>query len=456
MVRKKRKDEEKTDTHEWVDHSWVEVKSFVNRIRYEGAPFKARVFRRPDIDDGPDGQGGDGGGGWSAMGMSDPPPALRIGDWMQEWCSFWKNTQTGEASWETPDAPADAETQPLWSEHWSEEYGRPFWCRSDTGETTWTKPQDESLMLEAAVDVAVDAAVDVDPLGAEVPGWERKWSEEHERPFWRNKITEELTWIQPGTKEGDDTKEETFTTINALADKIEEIPGYEMGFSEQYQRPFWKNVSTGEATWIQPEPDLNAAAQQLMAMDTPVSDTIDTAEAPSPASPSASDADVPDWKKALDGFKDMHGIDTGLEPKAQASFEIERQDGQSRDFTRVPMDGADSIASTGLSSQVEPAGFAAGSRVLTDRESLARPKPARDGKARDALARPKPPRETAARKPKMSDMFASTRRRRAPPVDMDKLGGEIEGLELQQQSREEEVGRRLQPSLRLHTSCPIR
>jgi hypothetical protein len=431
MVRQKRKAEEATD----------KVKSFVNRIRYEGAPFKARVFRRPNIDDGPDGQGGDGGGGWSAMGRSDPPPALRIGDWMQEWCSFWKNTQTGEASWEAPDAPADAETQPLWTEHWSEEYGRPFWCRSDTGETTWIKPQDESLMLEAAVDV--------DPLGAEVPGWERKWSEEHERPFWRNKTTDELTWIQPGAEEGDDTKEEAFTTINALADKIEEIPGYEMGFSEQYQRPFWKNVSTGEATWIRPEPDLNAAARQLMAMDTPVSDTIDTVAAPSPASPSASDADVPDWKKALDGFKDMHGIDTGLEPEAQATFEIEGQDGQS-----VPMDGADSIASTGLSSQVEPVGFAAGSRVLTDRESLARPKPVRDGQARDALARPKPPRETAARKPKMSDMFASTRRR-APPVDMDRMGGGIEGLELQQQSWEE-VGRRLQPSLRLHTPCPIR
>ena len=141
--------------------------------------------------------------------------------------------------------------------------------------------------------------------------------------------------------------------------------------------------------------------QQLMAMDTPVSDTIDTAEAPSAASPSASDADVPDWKKALGGFKDVHGIDTGLEPAAQATqalirqpsatFEIEGQDGQS-----VPMDEADSIASTGLSSQVERVGFAAGPRVLTDRESLARPKPARDGKARDALARPKPPRKLVA------------------------------------------------------------
>jgi hypothetical protein len=434
MVRQKRKAEEATD----------KVKSFMNRIRSEATPFTPRVFHRPNIDEGPDGQGGAGSDPPPAGGAgSDPPPALRIGDWMQEWCSFWKNTQTGEASWETPDAPADAETQPLWAEHWSEEYGRPFWCRSDTGETTWIKPQDESLMLEAAVDV--------DPLGAEVPGWERKWSEEHERPFWRNETTEELTWIQPGAEEADDTEEEAFTTVNALADKIEEIPGYEMGFSEQYQRPFWKNVSTGEATWIRPEPDLNAAARQLMAMDTPVSDTIDTVAAPSPASPSASDADVPDWKKARDGFKDVHGIGTGLEPEAQATFEIEGQDGQS-----VAVFRTDSITSTSLSSQdVEPVGFAAGLQVLTDRESLARPKPARDGKARDALARPKPLRETAPRKPKISNLFASTRRR-APPVDMDKMGGGIEDLELQQQSREEEVGRRLQPSLRLHTPCPIR
>jgi len=56
----------------------------------------------------------------------------------------------------------------------------------------------------------------------------------------------------------------------------------------------------------------------------------------------------------------------------------------------VPTNDTGLTASTGLSSKkVKPVGVAAGSPLLTDREPLARPKPARDGKALDTLAQPK-------------------------------------------------------------------
>ena len=106
------------------------------------------------------------------------------------------------------------------------------------------------------------------------------------------------------------------------------------------------------------------------------------------------------------------------------------------------------LAETGESTWHEPGavenepGAAVGTPLSTDR---------------DALTRSKSPRETTPRKAAMSDLFASTRRRK-PPVDQ--MGGGIEGppptnLELQQQSREEVGGRRPQLSLRFHTPYPI-
>jgi hypothetical protein len=66
--------------------------------------------------------------------------------------------------------------------------------------------------------------------------WEEKFSQKHQRKFWQNKKTGEMTWEKPG--------------LDAPISEADNI--WEEKVSQKHNRKFWQNQKTGAMTWEKP------------------------------------------------------------------------------------------------------------------------------------------------------------------------------------------------------------
>ena len=71
-------------------------------------------------------------------------------------------------------------------QHWSDEYGIPYWFHVQTGESTWERPARSTRSGSSAGLLAVE------------DNWEQHWSDAYGLPYWFNVQTGEWTWERPG------------------------------------------------------------------------------------------------------------------------------------------------------------------------------------------------------------------------------------------------------------------
>lgn len=86
--------------------------------------------------------------------------------------------------------------------------------------------------------------------------WEEQFSKQHNRKYWKNKITGEKTWENPIKGEANKGKAKTDTDkplkdgqSTSSESKESEESVWEEKYSEKHKKPFWKNKTTGETTW---------------------------------------------------------------------------------------------------------------------------------------------------------------------------------------------------------------
>ncbi len=70
-------------------------------------------------------------------------------------------------------------------QHWSDEYGIPYWFHVQTGESTWERPARSTRSGSSAGLLAVE------------DNWEQHWSDACGLPYWFNVQTRESTWERP-------------------------------------------------------------------------------------------------------------------------------------------------------------------------------------------------------------------------------------------------------------------
>jgi hypothetical protein len=133
-----------------------------------------------------------------------------------------------------------------WVKGFNEKHQRDYWKNKVTGETSWKDPtggnasSKKSKSEEASV-------VSESKVSSELSDWVKGFNEKHQRDFWKNKTTGETTWKDPnkGTDKASNEASAMSETKAAGSDWVK-------GFNEKHQRDFWKNKTTGETTWKDP------------------------------------------------------------------------------------------------------------------------------------------------------------------------------------------------------------
>jgi hypothetical protein len=84
--------------------------------------------------------------------------------------------------------------------------------------------------------------------------WEQKFSDEHQRAFYRNKVTGESSWVRPAVSRNTPApssraagREDSTSSAQAT------LPaGWSESYSQPHQRAYYRNIQTGETSWTRP------------------------------------------------------------------------------------------------------------------------------------------------------------------------------------------------------------
>eukprot|EP01046_Picozoa_sp_COSAG06_P037898 COSAG06_NODE_4324_length_4366_cov_3.080853_1_plen_917_part_00 len=169
-------------------------------------------------------------------------------------------------------AAADT-TDSDWEEKYSEQHDRKYWVNTSTGERTWHEPESAKQQLRQS-NQTDNSVVHKDS------DWAEKYSEQHSRKFWMNATTGERTWHEPkprlsssvvdATSDDDDGADSDADADSGLPAIDLDDPSegaaadttdsdWEEKYSEQHDRKYWVNTSTGELTWNDPESRLSTS-----------------------------------------------------------------------------------------------------------------------------------------------------------------------------------------------------
>ena len=183
---------------------------------------------------------------------------------------FWKHKETGETTWTAPagldskkeskTTVAKADTTAVvewdWDEKFSEKHQKKFWKNKTTGETTWKEPPKPVTSAATSSDKkesteTAAAAVEWD--------WDEKYSDKHKKKFWKNKTTGETTWKEPPKPAAEAPKpaasayssDHTAAMHEESSEEIED-PTWTKHFNKDKKKDYWKNTVTGQSTWTHP------------------------------------------------------------------------------------------------------------------------------------------------------------------------------------------------------------
>ena len=146
-----------------------------------------------------------------------------------------------------------------WQERFSDQHQRAYYANSADGQTSWTRPAGGARGAPATPQrstAASSAARPAQATGGLPAGWAESFSQQHQRAFYRNSATGETSWTRPAASAGTETKrsEETANPLHAGEETANPLHagGWVESFSQQHQRPFYRNSATGETSWTKP------------------------------------------------------------------------------------------------------------------------------------------------------------------------------------------------------------
>ena len=91
--------------------------------------------------------------------------------------------------------PAQALAQTDWQERFSAQHNRKYWVNSTTGQSSWVDPNQQAN--RASHQAATQSAGS--QRGAPQSAWDKRFSEQHNRHYWVNRSTGQSTWTDPTT-----------------------------------------------------------------------------------------------------------------------------------------------------------------------------------------------------------------------------------------------------------------
>ena len=128
---------------------------------------------------------------------------------------------------------------------------------------------------------------------SDISEWEEKFNEKHQKKYWKNKTTGESVWKDPNKKSSSSSKAkqdvETASVAGSVAGSVAVASGeweWEEKFNEKHKRKYWKHKTSGEVVWKEP-PKPAAAAPAATANDN-VDESIAVSEVATSAAPSVS------------------------------------------------------------------------------------------------------------------------------------------------------------------------
>ena len=195
-------------------------------------------------------------------------------DWVEKYSTekekkYWKNSVTKETTWKDPtviskkkSVDAKRKLSPTKSSQLSDESGwiekydknkqRVYWKNQTTGETTWKDPAEneiEAISLKRSGSSGTNASSAADGTGGE---WVEKFDKQHNRPYWKNKVSKETTWKDPFGQLSEIRSNARSPNENRNNNFVSGIDGWVEKFDKKRQKPYWKNYGTGETTWRDP------------------------------------------------------------------------------------------------------------------------------------------------------------------------------------------------------------
>jgi hypothetical protein len=189
---------------------------------------------------------------------------------MEEWTEkyselhkrkYWANKTTGKTSWTNPNPNPNPDTEVAaaspqvdrvnavtndWVEKYSEQHKRKYWANKVTGKTSWTNPNLTSESSETAPQPAGATSSDSE--------WIEKYSEQHKRKYWTNKTTGKTSWTNPSPSSAS-TVPTAATGVTGASSEAKESEEWVEKFSEQHKRKYWANKTTGKTSWTNPNPN---------------------------------------------------------------------------------------------------------------------------------------------------------------------------------------------------------
>lgn len=128
-----------------------------------------------------------------------------------------------------------------WTEKFSEQHNRKYWKNTVTGESSWIEPP-----KPAGITLTSTSQTTVNKSSAANVEWIEKYSEQHKRKYWKNSITNQTTWTEP-----EKTTPNITQGVNAINQSIDET--WIEKYSEKHKRKYWQNSKTGQTSWTEPE-----------------------------------------------------------------------------------------------------------------------------------------------------------------------------------------------------------
>jgi hypothetical protein len=142
-----------------------------------------------------------------------------------------------------------------WEEKFSEQHQRKFWKNKKTGKSSWTEPPKVPKTASSAIPAtATQATTSSETEMVADEDWEEKYSDQHKKKFWKNKKTGKSSWTEPPKvpKKSTGGGEAVTTEISSSTQDMVADEDWEEKYSEQHKKKFWKNKKTGKSSWTEP------------------------------------------------------------------------------------------------------------------------------------------------------------------------------------------------------------
>lgn len=178
--------------------------------------------------------------------------------------TYWKNKITNATTWSNPNTTTTTTTtvaasnSDIWEEKYDKKSNRKYWKNKETGKSTFKDPTTSSTTTEKnkSDEVSVQSGTTTVATMNHSSDWVEKFSEKHNKKYWKNKETGKTSWTPPPSSTSSTEvvssgsssmiSKEGESTATTAADVWVE------SYSEKYKRTCWKNTITNKTTYTKP------------------------------------------------------------------------------------------------------------------------------------------------------------------------------------------------------------